>query len=277
MFKKKIISAICCSFLVLGLPLSAEAKGGWDGIVKKIIDPKASEAYVKQVEELVELYEQGKKMQQQLENLQQSLEHYKFNDISQTYRFLNSTMDDFEKLTTEAAGVNITISEMEDNWDELNVDYTAEDMTPTKQKELEDKRKKRKEASLKYSAKIMSLIGDTTKAREQMKLIRDDLALLESGKASPVKATQIACQLITQQINEAKKTQQLMLNQAREKVQEANDEAQKAKEEQAKAERNAVLGKEGIKSAINTDTKSAFKSPFMTAADLAEAKAKETK
>lgn len=276
MFNKKIISAICCGFLVLGLPLSGEARGGFDGIIKKIIDPKASEAYVKQIEELAELYEQGQKMQKQLENLQQSLEHYKFGDIQQTYSFLNSTMDEFEKLTTEAAGVNITIGEMESNWDELNVDYTAEKMTPAKQKELEEKRKKRQEESIKYSAKILSLIGNTDKAREEMKLIKNDLALIESGKASPVKATQVACQLITHQINEAKKTQQLMLNQAREELRKANEEAQQEKEDKAKSERKSELSKGAIDAAINTEKKSAFKSPFMTSADFAEAKAKET-
>lgn len=70
------------------------------------------EAYAKEIQQLVELYEQGKKMQTQIEQLQQSLEHYKFTDLQQTYNFLADTVDSAEKIQKDYVGMNITVKKI---------------------------------------------------------------------------------------------------------------------------------------------------------------------
>ena len=50
-----------------------------------------------------------KKMQTQIEQLQQSLEHYKFTDLQQTYNFLADTVESAEKIQKDYVGMNITV------------------------------------------------------------------------------------------------------------------------------------------------------------------------
>lgn len=106
--KNKIVISLSMA-LLLSFPLTSEARGGWNGIVTQIKDPKAMEAYAKEIQQLVELYEQGKKMQTQIEQLQQSLEHYKFTDLQQTYNFLADTVESAEKIQKDYVGMNITV------------------------------------------------------------------------------------------------------------------------------------------------------------------------
>lgn len=239
-------SVALCAVLVLCSPFRAEAKGGWDGIVKKILDPKATEAYIKEVQQLAELYEQGRKMQTQIEQLQQSLEHYNFKDLQQTYNFLNQSMDDFEKIQTNFAGMNVTISEMEDQWDELNPEYDPKTMTDDKRKELDEKRKKRHENSNKMTMKFLGSINDSEKLRESMQLVKNNLSLLESGKASPVKATQALGQLTVQLLNEMKRTQKINEEELRRALEKDQTEKDKAKQKKAEGQHESDEAKEQI-------------------------------
>ena len=96
--KFRLFIVTSCFALSCIIPFTAEARGGFNGIITQIKDPKAMEAYAKEIQQLVELYEQGKKMQTQIEQLQQSLEHYKFTDLQQTYNFLTDTVESAEKI-----------------------------------------------------------------------------------------------------------------------------------------------------------------------------------
>lgn len=262
--KCKIFSFVLSSILFIGMPLTAEARGGWDGIVKKILDPKATEAYIKEVQQLAELYEQGRKMQTQIEQLQQSLEHYNFKDLQQTYNFLNQSVDDFEKIQANFAGMNVTISEMEDKWDELNPEYDPKTMTEAKRKELDAKRKLRHENSNKLTSQILGSVNDSEKIRESMRLLKDNLSLLESGKASPVKATQALGQLTTQVLNEIKRTQKINEEELRRALEKDQIEKDKAKQDKAEADRQTAIDDSGINAASKKFKTTEFSSSALT-------------
>ena len=265
----------CFTVMVMSVVLLSSAQveaRGFNGVIKKIIDPKATEAYVKQVEELVELYEQGQKLQKQIEHMQQALEHFDFKNISETYNFLNDTMYNIEKIEKNAAGMSVTISELEDNWTELNTDYKAEDMTEEKIAELKKKREERLKRNAEISAKILAASQDLKRERKQMELYGNDLALLDSGKASPIKAAQVISQLLTHQMEQQKRTQKILADKMRNEL--VKEELRKDEEKQAKAEaeKNALVAKKAV-SKLGSYKKDnyAFKSPFMTAEDYSEA------
>lgn len=263
--RKSRFLALALSFaFMLSLPLTAEARGGWDGIVKKILDPKATEAYIKEVQQLAELYEQGRKMQTQIEQLQQSLEHYNFKDLQQTYNFLNQSVDDFEKIQANFAGMNVTISEMEDKWDELNPEYDPKTITEEKRKELDEKRKKRHENSNKLTSQILGSVNDSEKIRESMKLLKDNLSLLESGKASPVKATQALGQLTTQVLNEIKRTQKINEENLRRALEKDQMEKDQAKQDKAEVDRQSAMDNSSINAASKKFKTTEFSSSALT-------------
>lgn len=263
--RKSRFLALALSFaFMLSLPLTAEARGGWDGIVKKILDPKATEAYIKEVQQLAELYEQGCKMQTQIEQLQQSLEHYNFKDLQQTYNFLNQSVDDFEKIQANFAGMNVTISEMEDKWDELNPEYDPKTITEEKRKELDEKRKKRHENSNKLTSQILGSVNDSEKIRESMKLLKDNLSLLESGKASPVKATQALGQLTTQVLNEIKRTQKINEENLRRALEKDQMEKDQAKQDKAEVDRQSAIDNSSINAASKKFKTTEFSSSALT-------------
>ena len=234
MLGKSIALALCVSLSILSFPCEAKAI-----TVTKITDSKATQAYIKQVEELVELYEQGQKMQRQIEQMQQALEHFDFKNIDQAYNFLNDTMLDMEKIEKNAAGMAVTIGELEDNWTEMHTDYNAEDMTPEKRAELEKKRKERLERNAKISADILSAAQDLKRERKQMDSIRNDLALLDSGKASPVKAAQIMSQMMTYQLEQNKRTQKLIAEKMRNELIKEEMKKDEDKQKMAEAEKAA--------------------------------------
>lgn len=266
----------CCIILasafILMSPLQVEAARGWDGIVKKIIDPKATEAYVKQVEELIELYEQGQKMQRQIEQMQQALEHFDFKNIDQAYNLLNDTMRDIEKIEKNAAGMAVTIGELEDNWTEMHTDYDAKDMTPEKKAELDKKRKERLERNAKVTADILSSMQDLKRERKQMEAMRNDLALLDSGKASPIKAAQVMTQMLTYQMEQQKRTQKLIAEKMRNELIKEEMSKDKEKQDKAEAEMQAAGTKKMIDKLGNHKKDNyTFSSPFMTGEEYGKA------
>lgn len=258
--------------LLLSFPLNSEARG-FNGIITQIKDPKAMEAYAKEIQQLVELYEQGKKMQTQIEQLQQSLEHYKFSDLQQTYNFLTDTVESAEKIQKEYVGMNITASEMRDNWAELNENYDAKTMTPEELDALKKKQEKRREDSAKYRAALLASIDDTEKSRKQLNMVKHDLQLMEQGKASPIKAIQAVGQILSYNATEILKARQLAAEEIRNKQEEANRKAQDEKIKQKENENKAAMSEDMVKSMNKEEYKTKFKSPFMTAEDYAEATA----
>ena len=236
MLGKSIALALCVSLSILSFPCEAKAV-----TVTKITDSKATKAYIKQVEELVELYEQGQKMQRQIEQMQQALEHFDFKNIDQAYNFLNDTMLDMEKIEKNAAGMAVTIGELEDNWTEMHTDYNAEDMTPEKRAELEKKRKERLERNAKISADILSASQDLKRERKQMDAIRNDLALLDSGKASPIKAAQVMTQMLTYQMEQQKRTQKLIAEKMRNELIKEEMRKDEEKQREAEVKKEAVI------------------------------------
>lgn len=267
---KKILT-IFCATLIFACPLSSEARGGFNGVITLIKDPKAMEAYAKEIQQLTELYEQGKKMQTQIEQLQQSLEHYRFQDLQQTYNFLAGTVDDFEKLQKDYVGMNITASEMKDNWDKLNEDYDSKNMTPAELEKLKNKQEERRKASAEYRAKLLASIDNTEKAKEELKAYKQDLMLLETGKASPVKAMQLVAQMMTHQANELKKSQQLTAEQIRDTEQKALEEQQLKKAREAKNKREADLQKQSLEVASKEERGVKYSSAIMTHDDFINA------
>lgn len=270
--KNKIVFSLSM-VLLLSFPLSSEARGGWNGIISQIKDPKAMEAYAKEIKQLTELYEQGKKMQTQIEQLQQSLEHYNFTDLQQTYNFLTDTVDSAERIQKEYVGMNVTASEMRDNWAELNENYDAKTMTPKELEELKKKQDKRREDSAKYRAQLLASIDDTEKSRKQLEMVRRDLQLMDQGKASPIKAIQAVGQLLSYNATEILKARQLAAEEIRNKQEEANRKAQEEKIKQKENENKAAMAEDMVKSMNNKNYKTKFKGPFMTAEDYAEATA----
>lgn len=268
---KKRVLTIFCIALLFACPLSSEARGGFNGIITQIKDPKAMEAYAKEIQQLTELYEQGKKMQTQIEQLQQSLEHYKFQDLQQTYNFLAGTVDDFEKLQKDYVGMNITASEMKDNWNDLNEDYDSKNMTPDELEKLKNKQKERRKASAEYRAKLLASIDNTEKAKEELKAYKQDLMLLETGKASPVKAMQLVAQMMTHQANELKKSQQLTAEQIRDTEQKALEEQQSKKAQEAKTKREAGLQSQSLEVASKEERGVKYSSAIMTHDDFINA------
>ena len=229
MLSKNIVLALCVSLSMLAFPCEAKAV-----TVTKITDGKAMKAYIKQVEELVELYEQGKKMQRQIEQLQQSLEHFDFKNIDQTFNFLNDTMRGIESIEKNAAGMAVTIGELEDNWTEMHTDYDAKDMTPERREELAKKRKDRLDRNAKVTADILAAAQDMKRERKQMELLSNDLSLLNSGKASPIKAAQVMSQILVHQMDQNKRTQKLIAEKMRSEL--IKEEMRKDEEKQREAE-----------------------------------------
>ena len=265
------VLTIFCATLIFACPLSSEARGGFNGIITQIRDPRAMEAYAKEIQQLTELYEQGKKMQTQIEQLQQSLEHYRFQDLQQTYNFLAGTVDDFEKLQKNYVGMNITASEMKDNWNELNEDYDSKNMTPAELEKLKNKQEERRKASAEYRAKLLASIDNTEKAKEELKAYKQDLMLLETGKTSPVKAMQLVAQMMTHQANELKKSQQLTAEQIRYTEQKALEEQQLKKAREAKTKREADLQNQSLEVASKEERGVKYSSAIMTHDDFINA------
>lgn len=237
MISKNISLALCVSLSMLAFPCEAKAV-----VVSKITDSKATQAYIKQVEELVELYEQGKKMQRQIEQLQQSLEHFDFKNIDQTFNFLNDTMRGIESIEKNAAGMSVTIGELEDNWTEMHTDYDAKDMTPERREELNKKRKERLDRNAKVTAEILTAAQDMKRERKQMELLSNDLSLLNSGKASPIKAAQVMSQILVHQMDQNKRTQKLIAEKMRSEL--IKEEMRKDEEKQKLAEAEKVANAE---------------------------------
>lgn len=257
----------------MSFPLASEAKG-FNGIITQIKDPKAMQAYAKEIEQMAELYEQGKKMQTQIEQLQQSLEHYDFKNIDQTYNFLMGTVNDFENIQREYAGMQITAQEMRDNWTELNENYDSKNMTETELNKIKEKQEARRKASAEYRAKLLASIEDTDKTRKQMQLLRQDLALLNQGKASPVKAIQVIGQALTHEITEIKKSQKLVAEQMRQADEEAIRKQQEEKAIEAKDKHDAAAQQVALKFASKEDLGTRYDSAILNYEDIVAAKDK---
>lgn len=269
---RKIILPLCLG-LLMSFPLASEAKG-FNGIITQIKDPKAMQAYAKEIEQMAELYEQGKKMQTQIEQLQQSLEHYDFKNIDQTYNFLMGTVNDFENIQREYAGMQITAQEMRDNWTELNENYDSKNMTETELNKIKEKQEARRKASAEYRAKLLASIEDTDKTRKQMQLLRQDLALLNQGKASPVKAIQVIGQALTHEITEIKKSQKLVAEQMRQADEEAIRKQQEEKAIEAKDKHDAAAQQVALKFASKEDLGTRYDSAILNYEDIVAAKDK---
>lgn len=269
---RKIILPLCFG-LLMSFPLASEAKG-FNGIITQIKDPKAMQAYAKEIEQMAELYEQGKKMQTQIEQLQQSLEHYDFKNIDQTYNFLMGTVNDFENIQREYAGMQITAQEMRDNWTELNENYDSKNMTETELNKIKEKQEARRKASAEYRAKLLASIEDTDKTRKQMQLLRQDLALLNQGKASPVKAIQVIGQALTHEITEIKKSQKLVAEQMRQADEEAIRKQQEEKAIEAKDKHDAAAQQVALKFASKEDLGTRYDSAILNYEDIVAAKDK---
>lgn len=265
---KKIILPLCLG-LLMSFPLPSDAKG-FNGIITQIKDPKAMEAYAKEIQQLTELYEQGRKMQTQIEQLQQSLEHYNFKDLEQTYNFLAGTVNDFENIQKEYIGMNITAQEMRDNWDELNEDYDSKKMNKDELDKLKEKQEQRRKASAEYRAKLLASIDDTEKARKELAAYKQDLALLDKGKASPIKAIQMLGQMMTYQANEIKKMQKLAGEEMRKADEEAIRKQQEEKIQKVENENKSKMTGDMVKTISENKHKVKFKSPFMTSDSYAE-------
>lgn len=269
---RKIILPLCLG-LLMSFPLASEAKG-FNGIITQIKDPKAMQAYAKEIEQMAELYEQGKKMQTQIEQLQQSLEHYDFKNIDQTYNFLMGTVNDFENIQREYAGMQITAQEMRDNWTELNENYDSKNMTETELNKIKEKQEARRKASAEYRAKLLASIEDTDKTRKQMQLLRQDLALLNQGKASPVKAIQVIGQALTHEITEIKKSQKLVAEQMRQADEEAIRKQQEEKAIEAKDKHDAAAQQVALEFASKEDLGTRYDSAILNYEDIVAAKDK---
>lgn len=269
---KKSIVILTCLSLFLNFPLVSEARGGFNGIITAIKDPKAMEAYAKEIQQLTELYEQGRKMQTQIEQLQQSLEHYNFQDLEQTYNFLAGTVNDFENIQKEYIGMNITAQEMRDNWDELNEDYDSKKMNKDELDKLKEKQEQRRKASAEYRAKLLASIDDTEKARKELAAYKQDLALLDKGKTSPIKAIQMLGQMMTYQANEIKKMQKLAGEEMRKADEEAIRKQQEKKANVAKMKNDASLQNTALESAAVEESGTKFPSGILSYEEVIAAK-----
>lgn len=273
---KKIIIFACLG-LLLNFPLVSEARGGFNGIITAIKDPKAMEAYAKEIQQLTELYEQGRKMQTQIEQLQQSLEHYNFKDLEQTYNFLAGTVDDFENIQKQYIGMNISAQEMKDNWDELNEEYDSKNMSQDELDKLKEKQEQRRKASAEYRAKLLASIEDTEKARKELQAYKQDLALLDTGKASPIKAIQMLGQMMTYQANEIKKAQKLAAEEMRKADEEANRKQQEEKAIKAKAQHDSEVQSSALNVVSKEDWGTRYGSAILSYEEITAAKASSNK
>ena len=262
----KCICIFTCLVLLFSCPLTSEARGGFNGIITQIKDPKAMEAYAKEIQQLTELYEQGKKMQTQINQLQQSLEHFNFSDLESTYNMLTGTMNDFEDIQKQYIGMNITAQEMKDNWDKLNEDYDSKNMTPDEYEKLKAKQEERRKVSAEYRAKLLSRLEDTEKVRAEANQWKEELMKLDGKnvKSSPVKAIQILGQLMTLQANELKKSQKVITEDMRARDQKALDEQQAKKIEEAKTKHEASLQEQSLKEASKEEHRVKYRSAIMT-------------
>lgn len=258
MIKKfKLFAVVSSTILCCIIPFTAEARGGFNGIITQIKDPKAMEAYVKEAKQLEELYEHTKR-------LQQSLEKFNFRDLQQTYNFLNDSMEDFEKIQKDFAGMSVTISEMEDNWDELNPEYDSKTITPEKKAELDKKREERHTNSNKLTSAILKSINDAEKMKKGLGLVKEDMSLLESSKSSPVKAIQALGQLSTHMLNEIKRSQKVSEENLRRQLEKDQREEDEKKQAEAEHKRQASIDTASIDAASKKFKSTNYSSSALT-------------
>ena len=67
----------------------------------------------------------------------------------------------------------------------------------------------------KVTADIIAATQDLKRERKQMELLSNDLALLDSVKASPIKAAQVMSQILVHQMDQNKRTQKLIAEKMR--------------------------------------------------------------
>ncbi len=123
MDKKKIVLGLLVMFNVLAIPAEAKAV-----VVTKITDSKATQAYIKQVQELAEIMKQTQQLQSQLENLQQSLEHFDFKDINQSCNYLMTSLDQMERIQGQIDVLGDDVKSFEEDWETINKDYESDEV-----------------------------------------------------------------------------------------------------------------------------------------------------
>lgn len=235
--RKIIVMGLFTSFCVF-IPFQSEAKAV---TVTKITDSKALKSYIEEVKAAYELYKQGKQLQNQIEKMQQALEHHDFKDLEKTYYFLNNTVDDMNKVLETADAMNTSISVMEDQWTEAHRDYDSKDVTDAKKAEWAAERQKRKDASEARSTQILNLLGDPKKTKEELAQIDKELRLANYGKGnnvSPVKQMQVLGQIMAHMLKDSKVMQMYTVNKARELTVEKQEEEKERKQNEAIAKRN---------------------------------------
>ena len=149
MDKKKIVLGLLVMFNVLAIPAEAKAV-----VVTKITDSKATQAYIKQVQELTEIMKQTQQLQSQLENLQQSLEHFDFKDINQSCNYLMTSLDQMERIQGQIDVLGDDVKSFEEDWETINKDYESDEVRDEALTQLLEKRREHLANNNKRSAKI---------------------------------------------------------------------------------------------------------------------------
>lgn len=235
---KLLLWSLITSFCVF-IPFQSEAKAV---TVTKITDKNAYKAYLKEAEAAYELYKQGKQLQNQIEKMQQALEHHDYSNLAGTYSFLINTVDDMNEILKTADGMNTSITEMEDQWTEAHRDYDSKEATEAKKAEWAAERQKRMDASEARSTKIMNIFGDPDRTKAELAQIDKELKLnqySDINKASPVKQMQLLGQIMSHMLKDSKMMQMYVANKARAETVEKQEAEKEKKQNEAIAKNNA--------------------------------------
>lgn len=262
MDKKKIVLGLLVMFNVLAIPAEAKAV-----VVTKITDSKATQAYIKQVQELAEIMKQTQQLQSQLENLQQSLEHFDFKDINQSCNYLMTSLDQMERIQGQIDVLGDDVKSFEEDWETINKDYESDEVRDEALTQLLEKRREHLANNNKRSAKIAGLVN-ADDARESIKNVKEYMKIFEQGKTSPVKAMQAVSGILAQQIAETKTLERIQAESLRREAMKEQLELDKQAQDKAEAEANGKTIRKSLDGLKNKEYKQVYRSSILTKEEI---------
>lgn len=266
--KKKILVAMSCLLCMLAIPCEAKAV-----TVTKITDGKATQAYVKQVEELREIVKQTSQLQSQLENMRQSLEHFDFKNLDQSYNFLMNSLNSIESIQNKMDVIGGSVEKFEEDWNLISGTYKSEDLNSEVLQNFEKAREERLAKSNKLSAQIAGIINPKS-CRESLQNIKQYMSVFESGKTSPVKAVQALSGLVSQQIAETKSLQAIQAEELRRKALEEQIKLDQEALAKAELKRQSDMAHEALESLSAQQKGTTYKNAVMNKEDFEQSSKK---
>lgn len=266
MDKKKIVLGLLVAFNVLAIPVEAKAV-----VVTKITDSKATQAYIKQVQELTEIMKQTQQLQSQLENMQQSLERFDFSDIDQSCNYLMTSLNQMEKIQGQIDVLGSDVKSFEEDWAVINKEYESDEVRDEALTQLLEKRKEYLANSNKRSAQIAGLVN-ADDAKASIENVKAYMTVFENGKTSPVKAMQAVSGILAQQIAETKTMQRIQAEALRREALKEQLELDKQAQDKAEAEANGRTIRQSLDGLKDKEYKQVYRSSILTKEEIEAAR-----